>query len=194
MEEELSVKMRKFISFIFTLILTSHMSAFAADAIPESMKQLLKQTPEIPGISHIILSTLIMVVLIYVMAIAYHKLSAFNNKKFSSADDKLLNMNKFKLVNSMTLGANKSLHVVEINNKFLVVGSTPTSISLLKEFDKSLLMPQEMACTSEFIVEEPTVSELEGDEPWMGEFTSSKKEDLTTSAELDFEKIYKKYI
>lgn len=184
--------MKKFGLLLATAFLFNFLKADAAETLSEPMKQLLSRSPEIPGISHIILSTALMVAFIYIMAIAYHKLSAFNNKRFSNMNDKILNLNKLKLVNSMSLGANKSLHVVEINNKFLVLGSTPASINLLKEFDKNPVLDSDFSVSSAFgdeehehIIEEstPTISEL-----------SSQKSKTKTSAEMDFEKIYKKYL
>ncbi len=184
--------MKKFGLLLTTAFLFNFLKADAAETLSEPMKQLLSRSPEIPGISHIILSTALMVVFIYIMAIAYHKLSAFNNKRFSNMNDKILNLNKLKLVNSMSLGANKSLHVVEINNKFLVLGSTPASINLLKEFDKNPVLDSDFSVSSAFgdeehdhIIEEsmPSISEL-----------SSQKSKTKTSAEMDFEKIYKKYL
>lgn len=175
-------------------MLTSNLAVYAEGTLPGSMKQMLKHSPAVPSIAHIVFSTFLMVIIIYIMAIAYHKLSAFNIKKFSCVDDKLLNLNKFKLISSMSLGANKTLHVVEINNKFLVVGSTPTSVTLLKEFDKTSLISPDVISATEFIIEEPSEKETTDEEPWMPELAASKNGSPNASAELDFEKIYKKYI
>lgn len=187
--------MRKFLYFIFTLMLTSSIPVMADEVLPASMKNVLKHSSEVPGLFHIVLSTAFMVVFIYAIAIVYHKLSKFNTKKFSSYDDKLMNLNKLKLINSMSLGPNKSLHVVEINNRFLVIGSTQTSINLLKEFDKNAIM----SSTGEFSIppefEKVTKSDSSIDEePWEQELNSLKGTKSASPKELDFEKIYKKYI
>lgn len=88
------------------------------------------------GIIRPIISLAIVIGLIYITAFVYKKLSGFNEKKFIKESGKL-DLNKFKLISSQPLGANKTLHVVEINGKYLVLGSTTNSISLIKEFDKA---------------------------------------------------------
>lgn len=186
--------MRKIINFIFILILTSNAQVMADEVLPSSMTRVLKHSADIPGLFHIILSTLFMVVFIYAIAIIYHKLSKFNAKKFSGCEDKLQNLNKLKLINSMSLGPNKSLHVVEINNKFLVVGSTQTSINLLKEFDKNTVMFKKDEFSLPPEIDDIIESDNEQQEPSMKELNSLKGTKSNLSAELDFEKIYKKYI
>ncbi|MDD3237873.1 MAG: flagellar biosynthetic protein FliO [Candidatus Gastranaerophilales bacterium] len=116
--------------------------------LTEQMKQSMQHAPQLPNISNVLLSTLFMVVMIYVVAFMYQKISSFNSKKFTNAEDKSLNLNKMKIVSSMALGANKAVHIVEVNGKYLVLGSTASNISLLKEFDKKSLKNAEMFATS----------------------------------------------
>lgn len=180
--------------FVLMLTLTLKVPVRADEVLPASMKQVLKHSTDVPGLLHIVLSTMFMVIFIYVIAIIYHKLSKFNNKKFSGLDDKILNLNKLKLVNSMSIGPNKSLHVVEINNKFLVIGSSQTSINLLKEFDKNAVMfgKEEFKSSSE--IEKIVEDDNEQQESLEQEINALRSVKPSSSAELDFEKIYKKYI
>jgi len=87
------------------------------------------------GIIRPLISLAIVIGLIYLTAFIYKRLSRFNATKFSKENKP--DLNKFKLVSSQPLGANKTLHVVEINGKYLVLGSTANSINLIKEFDKA---------------------------------------------------------
>ncbi len=101
-----------------------------------------------------LLSLLIVIGLIYLTAWMYKKLNIFNSSKLVK-NDKSLNLNKFKVISTQSLGANKNLHVVEINGKYLVLGSTANSINLIKEFDKELTSvshPEEYG--NDLIVEE----------------------------------------
>lgn len=88
------------------------------------------------GIIRAFLSLVIVIALIYITAWFYRKLGAFNKTKLNNETE--LDLNKFKLISTQPLGANKNLHVVEINGKYLVIGSTPNSINLIKEFDKNV--------------------------------------------------------
>ncbi len=103
------------------------------DAPLESM--LSQGTIHQGGVLRSIISLLIVVGLIYLTAWLYKKLNKFNVQNFTK-DTTSSMLNKFKIHSSQTLGANKNLYVVEINDKYLVLGSTPNNISLLKEFDK----------------------------------------------------------
>ena len=87
------------------------------------------------GILRSIVSLTVVVGMIYLTAWLYKKLNKFNNQKFTN-DNQTLDVNKFKIVSSQTLGMNRGLYVVEINGKYLVLGATQSNISLLKEFDK----------------------------------------------------------
>ncbi len=90
------------------------------------------------GILRSVVSLAIVIGLIYLTAWIYKNLNKFNTQKFSQNTNEA-ELNKFKLVSTQSLGTNKSLNVVEINNKYLVLGVTQSNISLLREFDKSEL-------------------------------------------------------
>ena len=87
------------------------------------------------GIIRSLVSLAIVIGLIYLTAWIYKNLNKFNTQKFSQKTTES-EINKFKLVSAQSLGANKSLNVVEINNKYLVLGVTQHNINLLTEFDK----------------------------------------------------------
>ena len=88
------------------------------------------------GILRSVISLLIVIGMIYLTAWLYKKLNKFNSQKFTK-DVVQSKINKFSIVSSQTMGANKNLYVVEINGKYLVLGVTQSNINLLKEFDKA---------------------------------------------------------
>lgn len=122
--------------------LTRHCKAFALDQdlpIDTPLENVLSQGVIYEGgILRAILSLLIVIGLIYLTAWAYKRLNIFNTSKLVKTQQQT-GMNKFKVISSQSLGANKNLHVVEINGKYLVLGSTQNNISLIKEFDKILI-------------------------------------------------------
>lgn len=87
------------------------------------------------GILRSVISLGIVIALIYLTAFLYKRLNKFNAKL--AGDKNNAQLNKFKIISSQSLGANKNLHVVEINGKYLVLGSTANNITLIKEFDKN---------------------------------------------------------
>lgn len=124
-----------YISFAFELKSLASEPDYINDAPLESL--LSQGTIHEGGILRSIISLAIVIGLIYVTAWLYKKLNCFNAQKFTKEVEGA-DINKFKVLASQSLGANKNLHVVEINGKYLVLGSTQNNISLLKEFDKSL--------------------------------------------------------
>ncbi len=82
-----------------------------------------------------ILSLGIVILMIYGCFWAYSKMNKYNFKKFSNSNDKMIELSQLSLISHLPLGQNKSINVVEINKKYLVLGVTAEHISLLKEFD-----------------------------------------------------------
>jgi flagellar biogenesis protein FliO len=71
--------------------------------------------------------------LIFIFAWVYAKVKGINptailTGKFSEKD-----LNTFNVLSSSTLGQGKDIHLVEINGKQLVIGSTTSNINLLTE-------------------------------------------------------------
>lgn len=107
-----------------------------AVSIPNSMKQVMKSTPDTPSLFNLVASLVVVILMIYFVGWIYMRLSHINSKSFFR-QQKDLPVNKPKLVSGITLGQNRNLQVVELNNKYLVLGVTPSNINLIKEFDKN---------------------------------------------------------
>ena len=95
----------------------------------------LNQNVYEPNVFGVICSLLIVLALIYATSFFYQKLIKFNSK--INNNDVPEGKNEFKILSGATLGQGKYLHVVEINETYLVLGSTPNNITLLKEYKKS---------------------------------------------------------
>lgn len=123
-----------YIYFISALNVLSAEPDYINDTPLESM--LSQGTIHQGGILRSVISLLIVIGMIYLTAWLYKKLNKFNSQKFTKDATQSL-INKFNIVSSQTMGANKNLYVVEINGKYLVLGVTQSNINLLKEFDKA---------------------------------------------------------
>ena len=167
-----------------------------ASAIPNvltnQMKEMLKSNPELPSISRVLISTLFMVVFIYVVAFFYKKISLFNSKALS-IEDRSLDLNKLKIINSKSLSANSAVHIVEVNGKYLVLGSTPNQISLLKEFDKNVLIEEEVKLLDEG-KEGVSQEAIEQGLKTLFPPEETEEHEEENSSDSEFEQVYKKYL
>lgn len=160
--------------------------AFANISIPANMKQTLKATADTPSLFNLVASLLIVIIMIYIVGWIYMKLSHINAKQLFKQQD--LPLNKPKLISGITLGQNRNLHVVELNNKYLVLGVTPNSINLIKEFDKN-----EISDTNSIIektIIEKNINEL-NDKEIVNELFSTNENKAETK---ELEDICKKYL
>ncbi len=111
-------------------------SAFAVN-LPDAMKQSMSQQDYgIPSVMNLVLSMIFVIALIYITGWVYTKLNIVNRKniaKIAESKDKA----RFNIIQSMSLGQQRHIYSVEMNNKILLIGSTPSHINLIKEFDKN---------------------------------------------------------
>ena len=122
-------KIRKvfLITLFFVIVFVPQCFAFVQENSAENVKLYLQP----------ILSLGIVIALIYIVFGLYSKINKFNFQKFSKQSSKNLEMSRLTLVSHLSLGQNKSINVVEINGKFLVLGVAGDNINLIKEFDNS---------------------------------------------------------
>ena len=122
-----------------------------------------------------VISLIIVIGLIYLVFGIYAKMNKYNFQKFSKSSAKSLELSKLTLVSHLPLGQNKSVDVVEINGKFLVLGVAGDNISLIKEFES------EKEALTEFPQKESLSETFEG------------KASAFTAKFNNWEKLYKKY-
>ena len=81
-----------------------------------------------------LVSLAIVIFLIYAVFLTYSKLNRFNMEKFSRQSARDLQRSRVTLLSHLSLGQNKSIEVVKIDETCLVLGVTAETISLIKEF------------------------------------------------------------
>ena len=122
---------------LFFFLLTS-LAAAAQEGVYSGteLQNVLKQDTYEPNYFTLIFGLIFVIFLIYLTGFFYQKLigvgSKLNKKAIKSSQ-----VNKVSVLSSMPLGRNKSIHVVEINGKTLVLGAADNQVSLLREFSES---------------------------------------------------------
>lgn len=114
-------------------------------------------SPDVTYIIQAFLSLALVIGLIYLSAYIYRKLTNVTSKKINNTKDELIDKNKLNIISSLPLGSNKSLCIVEINGKTLLLGVCEQNISLIKE-----LSPDEVVCNNN--VEKKQVNEIKKEE------------------------------
>jgi len=75
----------------------------------------------------------IVLLLIFIFAWVYARVKGINPTAILTGNFSEKNLNKFNVLSTSTLGQGKDIHLVEINGKQLVIGSTNNNINLLTE-------------------------------------------------------------
>lgn len=116
--------------FICMILITIGNNCFAANEISADIAKSLKNNIHEPNIASTIFSLLIVVCLIYITGIIYTKLSKFGlntvKKEFKNDNDTVITV-----LSTKQLGNNKSLHVIEIAGKKMLIGATQNSVQLI---------------------------------------------------------------
>ena len=123
----------KFITTFFVFTATTD-AAFSVN-LPDAMKQSMSHDYGIPSVMNLVLSMIFVIALIYITGWIYTKLNIVNRKnigKITESDDNM----RFNIIQTMPLGQQRHIYSIEMNNKILLIGSTPSHINLIKEFDK----------------------------------------------------------
>lgn len=125
--------MKRYIFSIFSFLLLSK-SAFAVD-LPSVMKQSMNYDYGMPSLFQLVFSMAFVIGLIYFTGWFYQKLNIVSKKQISKLS-KNAEVSRFTVLQSMSLGQQRHIYTIEMNGKILLVGSTPSHINLIKEFDK----------------------------------------------------------
>ncbi len=122
--------------FLLVFLFLQLSPAFAVE-IPQSMKSAMSSDISgMPSLLNLIVSMVIVIGLIYVTGWIYSKLNIVNRNKLKQLTKDDLDNYKFNVLQSMPLGQQRHLYSIQMNGKVLLVGSTPSQITLLKEFDE----------------------------------------------------------
>ncbi len=85
-----------------------------------------------PNFISMIFSLIFVILLIYATGIIYTKLNKFGSKALKSQQGDAVN-STVSVVSTTPLGNNKTLHVVELDGKRMLIGASATSIHLIKD-------------------------------------------------------------
>ena len=85
-----------------------------------------------PSIISVVLSLLFVVVLIYMTGILYSKLNKVNMKTLRKQQGEFAKT-QVSVLSTTQLGANKTLHVVELDGKRMLIGASSATIQLIKD-------------------------------------------------------------
>ena len=88
-----------------------------------------------PSIISVVLSLLFVVFLIYFTGIIYAKLNKLNYKTLKKQGD--LTRSQVSVISTTQLGNNKTLHVVELDGKRMLIGASASAIQLIKDLGSS---------------------------------------------------------
>ena len=103
---------------------------FATDiAKNEALASSLSKNTWEPSYPAMFFGLLLVVGLVYLTAFIYQKLLKVN--LVSTADKN----NKAEIISTTQLGQNKNLHVIKVNDEYILIGSTQNSITYLKDID-----------------------------------------------------------
>lgn len=123
--------------FVSILVILGSINSSFAVELPSVMKQTMAQDPiGMPSLLNLVVSMAVVIGLIYVTGWIYAKLNVVNREKLAKLD-KSAESQRFTVLQSMPLGQQRHIYSIEMNGKILLVGSTPSHINLIKEFDKN---------------------------------------------------------
>ena len=94
------------------------------------------KTAHDPGYFSVFISLIFVVCLIYIAGIVYSKLNNIGTKVFK-AQNKDFMQDKITIISTTPLGTNKTLHVVELNGKKMLIGASANSIHLIKDLSEN---------------------------------------------------------
>ena len=132
-------KIKLFLIFCITFI----QPVFAAESITSNIKYALKHSTDGSYIS-VIIALGVVILLIYLTGIIYAKLNVFG---YNTMKKQYLDLNDSKLIvlSNTNVGKDKSLLVVELSGKKMLLGVTEKSITLIKDLDEKQISKNQPA-------------------------------------------------
>lgn len=148
---------------LMIVVLFSGERCFAAP-----LEDVLKAPHNDPGYFSVVISLLFVICLIYATGIIYNKLNNLGVKAVK-AQNKNFDNDKITIISTTPLGANRTLHVVELNGKKMLIGASANSIHLIKDLSENTGVIEE--CKESF----PSENQLE-DEVLQAQEVSDEEE------------------
>ena len=108
---------------------------FADEGLTSNIKYALKRSTE-SNYASVLIALGVVIVLIYITGIIYAKLNVIGyktiKKQYKDMDD-----SKIIIRSTTQIGNNKSLHVIELGGKKMLIGVTNDSINLIKDLSEN---------------------------------------------------------
>ena len=124
----------KKILFCLSIISTAALANSELYQGSEEIKEVLKQNNSMyePNYFSLFLGLFFVIGLVYLTGIVYQKLTKV---KLSQQENEL---NKIQIVSTTSLGQNKALHVIKINDEYSLIGATQNNITFLKDIKQNI--------------------------------------------------------
>lgn len=133
--------------WIFVSLFACNTQAFAIN-VPELTKSASVSGYGMPSLFQLVFSLFFVIALIYTTGWVYQKLNIVNRKQISKLS-KNSDCSRFTVLQTMSLGQQRHLYTIEMNGKILLVGSTPSQINLIKEFEKNETKDLDTLCVKD---------------------------------------------
>lgn len=126
--------MNKYTSLVLSVFFLAQKAFGAVETVSPELQQSLKTNAHEPGALSIIFSLIVVIGLIYLTGVIYSKLNLVGVKTIKE-QLKNQDINKATVISTTQIGQGRNLHVIEIDGKRLLIGSTQNSINLIKELE-----------------------------------------------------------
>ena len=162
--------------FLSVLVFALTISMAYSVELPDVMKQTMAQDPiSMSGLLNLVVSMIVVIALIYATGWIYTKLNVINRDKLKKIASQTVDSHRFTVLQSMSLGQQRHIYTIEMDGKILLIGSTPSHINLIKEFDK---------------VDDIALGSVVSSKEEKDVVVEDKKE---TKSSLNLDELYKKY-
>ena len=136
----------------------------------------------------------IVLLLIFVFAWVYARVKGINPTAILTGKFSEKNMNRFNVLSTSTLGQGKDIHLVEINGKQLVIGSTANNINLLTEIPPEEIEKLKEMSQKNQDTEETEPVKLSEEDDFYSEFVEEDEFVDPEYYSLKYSEVYKDYI
>lgn len=161
---------------LFTLIfITAGANSVLAVDLPHVMKQTMSHDAGMPSLLNLVASMMVVIGLIYLTGWVYSKLNIINREKLNKIGSGKEDNFRFTVLQSMPLGQHRHLYSIKMNGKVLLIGSTPSHVNVLKEFDASIEQVSDKSEAAKMVDE------------------IKEKDIVSDSRTIDIDELYKKY-
>lgn len=125
----------KKISYLFISMFLIIQPVLASESITSNIKYALKRSTDGSYLS-VVVALGVVILLIYITGIIYAKLNVLGYKTLKK-QYKDIDESKIIIRSTTQIGSNKTLHVIELAGKKMLIGVTNDSINLIKDLDDS---------------------------------------------------------